>query len=64
MEYLLVILENIVNTYIQNRCRLSDGREGDIIYINKFNLSRPIVQCGTQYVDLSECPHLTVEMLL
>lgn len=64
VEYLLVILENIVNTYIQNRCRLSDGREGDIIYINKFNLSRPIVQCGTQYVDLSECPHLTVEMLL
>lgn len=64
VEYLLVILENIVNTYIQNRCRLSDGREGDIIYINKFNLSRPIVQCGTQYIDLSECPHLTVETLL
>lgn len=64
VEFLLVILENIVNTYIQNRCRLSDGREGDIIYINKDKLSRPIVQCGTQYVNLAEYPDLTVEALL
>lgn len=64
VEFLLVILENIVNTYIQNRCRLSDGREGDIIYINKDKLSRPVVQCGTQYVNLAEYPDLTVEALL
>lgn len=64
VEFLLVILQNIVNTYIQNRCRLSDGREGDIIYINKDKLSRPVVQCGTQYVNLAEYPDLTVEALL
>lgn len=64
VEFLLVILENIVNSYIQNRCRLSDGREGDIIYINKDKLSRPVVQCGTQYVNLAEHPDLTVEALL
>lgn len=64
VEFLLVILENIVNTYIQNRCRLSDGREGDIIYINKDKLSRPVVQCGTEYVNLAEHPDLTVEALL
>lgn len=64
VEYLLVILENIVNTYIQTPCRLSDGREGDIIYINRTNLSRPIVQCGAKYVDLSEHPSLSVETLL
>lgn len=64
VEYLLVILENIVNTYIQTPCRLSDGREGDIIYINRSNLSRPIVQCGAKCVDLSEHPSLSVETLL
>lgn len=63
-EYLLVFLENVVNTYIMNRCRLSDGRVGDIIYINKDKLSRPIVQCGTQYVNLSKTPELTIECLL
>lgn len=64
VEYLLIFLENVVNTYIQNRCRLSDGREGDIIYINKDKLSRPIVQCGTTYVNLMEHPDLTIAELL
>lgn len=64
VEYLLVFLENVVNTYIQNRCVLSDGREGDIIYINKGNLSRPIVQCGNEYIDLSEHPDLHIVDLL
>ena len=64
VEYLMTFLENVVNTYIRNRCRLSDGREGDIIYINRYKLSRPIVQCGTEYVNLSEYPDLTIEVLL
>uniref|UniRef100_UPI004056C33C HD-GYP domain-containing protein n=1 Tax=Acetatifactor sp. TaxID=1872090 RepID=UPI004056C33C len=63
-EFLLTFLENVVNTYIQNRCRLSDGREGDIIFINKDKLSRPIVQCGTEYVNLLEETELTIAELL
>lgn len=63
-EYLLTFLSNVVNTYIQNRCRLSDGREGDIIFINKDKLSRPIVQCGNEYVNLSEQPELSIAELL
>lgn len=64
VQYLLTFLENVVNTYIQNRCRLSDGREGDIIYINRFNLSRPVVQCGTEYINLAERPGLSIEALV
>ncbi len=64
VEYLLVFLENVVNTYIQNRCRLSDGRVGDIVYINKHKLSRPIVKCGTEYINLAEYPDLFIEDLL
>lgn len=64
VKYLLIFLENVVNTYIQNRCLLSDGREGDIIYINKEKLSRPIVQCGTEYINLAEYPDLSIVELL
>lgn len=60
VKYLLTFLENVVNTYIQNRCLLSDGREGDIIYINKEKLSRPIVQCGKDYINLAEYPDLSI----
>ncbi len=60
VQYLLTFLENVVNTYIQNHCLLSDGREGDIIYINKERLSRPIVQCGNEYINLADHPGLCI----
>ncbi len=63
-NYILTFLENIVNTYIPNPCRLNDGREGTIIMINKHKLSRPIVKCGDEFVNLSETPNLHIEYLL
>lgn len=63
-QYLMTFMENVVNSYIQNQCRLSDGREGDIIFINKEKLSRPIVQCGREYVNLMEYPDLTIEEII
>ncbi len=64
VEYLLIFLENVVNTYVQDPCRLSDGREGEIIYINKEALSRPVVRCGSEYVNLSEEKDLTIDAIL
>lgn len=64
VSFVLCFLENIVNTYIQNRCRLSDGREGNIIFINKQKLCRPVVQCGKDYIDLSKEPSLYIDCLL
>lgn len=64
VEYLLTFMENVVNSYIRSRCRLSDGREGDIIYINKEKLSRPIIQCGTDYINLAETPALSIAEIL
>lgn len=64
VHYILTFLENIVNTYIPNPCRLSDGREATIIFINKRKLSRPTVKCGNTYIDLSQTPDLYIECLL
>ena len=64
VEVLLTFLENVTNTYLRNRCRISDGREGDIIFINKQKLSRPVVKTGSQYVDLAEQPTLRIECLI
>ncbi len=64
VEYVLIFLENVVNTYIRSRCRLSDGREGDIVFINKQKLSKPVIKCGTQYVDLTDFPDLHIACLL
>ena len=64
ISYILTFLENIVNTYIPNPCRLSDGREGTIVMINKQRLSRPIVKCGNDYVNLADTTNLRIECLL
>ncbi|MGN1148634.1 MAG: HD-GYP domain-containing protein [Lachnospiraceae bacterium] len=63
-QYIMTFLENVVNTYISNRCRLSNGQEGDIVYINKDHLSRPMIQCGNEYINLAQRPELSIECLL
>ncbi|MBU3804774.1 MAG: HD-GYP domain-containing protein, partial [Candidatus Cellulosilyticum pullistercoris] len=43
-HYLLVFLERMVEAYINRNVRLSNGEEGQIIMINKFALSKPVVR--------------------
>lgn len=62
--YLMVFLERIVMSYLHNMVRLSDGREGEVVMINKLALSRPIVRCGDTFVDLSKEHKLTIESIL
>ena len=64
VSILLPFLENVVNSCLQNRCLLSDGRTGTIIYINKEKLSRPVVQYGEEYINLADQPDLKIERLL
>lgn len=63
-QYIMTFLENVVNTYILNRCKLNNGQEGEIVYINRENLSRPMIQCGSEYINLAERPELIIESLL
>ena len=55
-KFILTFIENVLNTYIQSRVRLSDGRTGEVIMINKHMLSRPLIRSGSSYIDLSKEP--------
>ncbi len=63
-EYVLTFLSNVGATYVRNACELSDGREAEIIMLNKEKLSRPVVQCGYDYIDLMQHPDLSIDKLL
>ena len=63
-QYIYVFLEYIVNTYINNRVRLSDGREGTIVLINKFDLAHPVVVTDDGWIDLSRDHTLSVEEII
>lgn len=62
--YLMIFLERIIQSYLHNAVRLSDGREGEVVMINKFSLSKPVVRCGTTFIDLSKEPKLSIKSIL
>ena len=64
VEFLLPFLEHVSATFIQNRVRLSNGMEGNIVFMNKEKFSRPVVQCGKTFVDLMEHRELYIERIL
>lgn len=63
--YVMTFLENVINTYIDNRVMLSDGRIGVIKFIDKNNLSRPMVRLADQsFVELAKYRDLRIEKIL
>lgn len=46
-------LKNIASYYMGEIVKLSNGAIGEIVYINPFNISRPIVKSDNVYIDLS-----------
>jgi HD-GYP domain-containing protein (c-di-GMP phosphodiesterase class II) len=48
-----VFLKNIASYYIGDLVKLSNGSIGEIVYINPYNISKPIVKSNNSYIDLS-----------
>lgn len=64
-KLILVFLEHVCETYMHNRVLLSDGRQGDIVMLNKDALSRPMVKTlDGDFVNLKEIPDITIEAIL
>ncbi len=63
-DIIMTFLKNVTYTYIQNKCRLSDGREGTIIMLNTGEYSRPVVKCGNTFIDLAKHKELSIEELI
>lgn len=59
--YILTFLEHIATTYMNNRVRLNNGMEGDVVFMNRNQYSRPMVQCSDKFIDLSREPDLYIE---
>ena len=57
---IMTFLGNIANTFIANRVMLNTGQTGEIIFVNADHLSRPVVRCGENYVDLSSDKNLSI----
>lgn len=63
-KYLLTFLERVVNSYVNCKVKLSNGEEGDIVYINRVNLSKPLVKTKDNYIDLAKQYHVSIESII
>ncbi len=63
-EFLLSFLQNIAYTYVGSYVGLSDGRQGQIVYINKLDLSRPMVRVDDTVINLSEQRDIIISKIL
>ncbi|MDO5292418.1 MAG: HD-GYP domain-containing protein [bacterium] len=63
-HYFLTFLHQIVNSYVNSDVLLSDGTKAHVIYINKMDLSRPVVKTASSIIDLSKERTLEIEAML
>ena len=65
IPYIMKFLENVVNTYIDNRVMINDGRTGTVRWINKQRLSKPMLEMadGT-FLELGKTPGLSIIKIL
>lgn len=59
-KYLINFLSHILDSYIHRQARLNNGVIGEIVFINKANLSRPLLKIPSGYLDLSLNPDLSI----
>ena len=53
-------LRNIANFYVGNKVRLNNGEIGEVIMVNKFNFTRPLVKVKDKFFDLASNYHLEI----
>ena len=63
-KFLLTFLERVVNSYINCKVKLSNGEEGDIVYINRISLSKPLIKTKDTFIDLSKESNVSIESIL
>ena len=61
---LMRFMTNIADSLIQHRVLLSNGQVGKVIMINKFDISRPLIQTEDSFVDLSQEKMISVKEIL
>lgn len=62
--FLLTFLENVVNTFLNQKVRLNNGLEGKIIFINPIALTKPTVQIGEKFIDLKLLDNVDIAQII
>lgn len=59
-QFLTTFMTHVVESTIRHKVQLNDGREGEVVMINKYNLSRPLIKTADSFVDLAKDKQLSI----
>lgn len=63
-KFILTFLENIVNMYVNKDVLLSTGDTGQVIFINKNYISKPLVKVKDNIIDLTKYTDITIKEVI
>lgn len=63
-KYIMTFLDHLTKLYLHSTVRLSDGKVGQIILMNRNSLSKPVIKIGKEIVDLSSQSDLFISAIL
>lgn len=63
-KYILPLMEMIAQSYIGNNVVLNNGVIGEVILLNRHNLSRPMIKTEQDYIDLSKDKTLKIKEVI
>lgn len=64
IKYILTFLENVSNSYLNHRVTLSNGMEGNVIFINPSSYSQPVIRTeNNEIIDLQQSYYQTMLQL-
>lgn len=59
-----IFLKKLSEFYVGNKVILSTGEEAEIVYLNKYNITRPLVRVNNKFIDLSTITKITIYKVL
>lgn len=59
-----LFLKKISEFYVGNKVLLNTGEEGEIIYLNKFDITKPLVKVNDKFLDLSMKSDIKIKEVL
>lgn len=62
--YLHNFLKHIAQSYIQCSVLLDNGRQGKIVMVNKMDLTRPLIETDTKFIDLAIDRSVNIKKIL
>ncbi|MBN2795236.1 MAG: HD-GYP domain-containing protein [Clostridia bacterium] len=59
-----IFLKKISEFYVGNKVLLNTGEEGEIVYLNKFDITKPLVKVNEKFLDLATKSDIQIKEVL